>query len=166
MDKVKNIVIAGLGGQGVLTASDMLAEAAFRAGFDVKKSELHGMSQRGGSVSSDVRYGAQVLSPMVPAGEADVLLVLETTQIEINRPMLRAGGVLIDPGLLPEGALKNKKSLNVALLGAVSTVLDIPQEHWMAAVYANLADKLHKVNDQAFALGREAALKGSIARHP
>jgi indolepyruvate ferredoxin oxidoreductase beta subunit len=166
MEKVKNIVIAGLGGQGVLTASDMLAEAAFRAGFDVKKSELHGMSQRGGSVSSDVRYGAQVLSPMVPAGEADVLLVLETTQIEINRPMLRAGGVLIDPGLLPEGALKNKKSLNVALLGAVSTVLDIPREHWMAAVYANLADKLHKVNDQAFALGREAALEGSIARHP
>ncbi|HSO81740.1 indolepyruvate oxidoreductase subunit beta [Thiocapsa sp.] len=166
MDKVKNIVIAGLGGQGVLTASDMLAEAAFRAGFDVKKSELHGMSQRGGSVSSDVRYGEQVLSPMVPAGEADVLLVLEATQIEINRPMLRAGGALIGPDLLPEGALKNKKSLNVALLGAVSTVLDIPQEHWMAAIYANLAEKLHKVNDQAFAVGREAALRGSIARHP
>ena len=164
MEKVKNIVIAGLGGQGVLTASDMLAEAAFRAGFDVKKSELHGMSQRGGSVSSDVRYGEQVLSPMVPAGEADVLLVLEATQIEINRHMLRPGGVLIDPGLLSEGALKNKKSLNVALLGAVSTVLDIPQEHWMAAIYANLAEKLHKVNDQAFALGREAALQGSIAQ--
>lgn len=165
MQKVKNIVIAGLGGQGVLTASDMLAEAAFRAGFDVKKSELHGMSQRGGSVSSDVRYGEQVLSPMVPAGEADVLLVLEATQIEINRPILRAGGVLIGPDLLPEGVLKNKKSLNVALLGAVSTVLDIPQEHWMAAIYANLAEKLHKVNDQAFAVGREAALKDSIAQH-
>ncbi|WP_373510232.1 indolepyruvate oxidoreductase subunit beta [Thiocapsa sp.] len=165
MQKVKNIVIAGLGGQGVLTASDMLAEAAFRAGFDVKKSELHGMSQRGGSVSSDVRYGEQVLSPMVPAGEADVLLVLEATQIEINRPILRAGGVLIGPDLLPEGVLKNKKSLNVALLGAVSTVLDIPQEHWMAAIYANLAEKLHKVNDQAFTVGREAALKDSIAQH-
>ncbi|QVL47981.1 MAG: indolepyruvate oxidoreductase subunit beta [Thiocapsa sp.] len=165
MQKVKNIVIAGLGGQGVLTASDMLAEAAFRAGFDVKKSELHGMSQRGGSVSSDVRYGEQVMSPMVPAGEADVLLVLEATQIEINRHMLSPGGVLIDPGLLSEGTLKNKKSLNVALLGAVSTVLDIPQEHWMAAIYANLAEKLHKVNDQAFALGREAALQGSIAQH-
>ncbi|NCA71299.1 MAG: pyruvate ferredoxin oxidoreductase, partial [Sphingobacteriia bacterium] len=93
MDSVKNIVIAGLGGQGVLTASDMLAEAAFRAGFDVKKSELHGMSQRGGSVSSDVRYGQRVWSPMVAMGEADVLLVLEETQIEINLPMLRAGGV-------------------------------------------------------------------------
>ena len=55
MDKVTNIVLGGLGGQGVLTASDILADVVFRAGYDVKKSELHGMSQRGGSVSSDVR---------------------------------------------------------------------------------------------------------------
>jgi indolepyruvate ferredoxin oxidoreductase beta subunit len=165
MQEVKNIVIAGLGGQGVLTASDMLADAAFRSGFDVKKSELHGMSQRGGSVSSDVRYGTQVLSPMVPRGEADVLLVLEETQVEINRPVLRPGGVLIGPDLIAAGTLKNKKSLNVALLGAVSTVLDIPQEHWMGAIYAHLAEKLHKINDQAFALGREAARQRSISQH-
>ncbi len=144
--KVKNIVIAGLGGQGVLKASDILADAAFRAGFDVKKSELHGMSQRGGSVSSDVRYGDAVLSPMVPPGEADVLVVLEETQVEINRPTLRAGGVLIGPDLLAPDALKNnKKSLNVALLGAASTVLEIPEEHWLAAMHANLAEKLHKL---------------------
>ncbi|NCC40790.1 MAG: pyruvate ferredoxin oxidoreductase [Gammaproteobacteria bacterium] len=165
MDSVKNIVIAGLGGQGVLTASDMLAEAAFRAGFDVKKSELHGMSQRGGSVSSDVRYGQRVWSPMVAMGEADVLLVLEETQIEINLPMLRAGGVLIGPEVIAPGALKNKKSLNVALLGAVSTVLDIPQEHWLAAIYDHLAEKLHRINEQAFALGRAAALEGAFTRH-
>ena len=156
--KVKNVVIAGLGGQGVLKASDILADAAFRAGFDVKKSELHGMSQRGGSVSSDVRYGEDVLSPMVPPGEADVLVVLEETQVEINRPNLRAGGVLIGPDLIPAEALKNRKSLNVALLGAVSTVLDIPDEHWLAAMHANLAEKLHKINEQSFAQGREAAL--------
>ena len=155
--KVKNVVIAGLGGQGVLKASDILADAAFRAGFDVKKSELHGMSQRGGSVSSDVRYGEGVLSPMVPPGEADVLVVLEPTQIEINRPTLRAGGVLIAPDMLTPEALKNKKSLNVALLGAVSTVLDIPDEHWMAAMHANLAEKLHALNEQAFESGRDAA---------
>ena len=157
MNRVTNVVIAGLGGQGVLKASDILAEAAFRAGFDVKKSELHGMSQRGGSVSSDVRYGPEVLSPMVPAGEADVLLVLEETQTEINRPVLRAGGVLIGPDVLEAGSLKNRKSLNVALLGAVSTVLDIPEEHWLGAIHANLAPKLHKINEQAFALGRRAA---------
>ena len=157
MKRVTNVVIAGLGGQGVLKASDILADAAFRAGFDVKKSELHGMSQRGGSVSSDVRYGPEVLSPMVPAGEADVLLVLEETQTEINRPVLGAAGVLIGPDVLEAGSLKNRKSLNVALLGAVSTVLDIPEEHWLGAIHANLALKLHKINEQAFALGRRSA---------
>ena len=156
MNEVTNVVIAGLGGQGVLKASDILADAAFRAGFDVKKSELHGMSQRGGSVSSDVRYGPEVLSPMVPAGEADVLLVLEETQVEINRAVLRTDGVLIGPDILEAGTLKNRKSLNVALLGAMSTVLDIPQEHWLAAIHANLAQKLHKINEQAFRLGRDA----------
>ncbi|NEX18929.1 indolepyruvate oxidoreductase subunit beta [Thiorhodococcus mannitoliphagus] len=163
MSKVKNVVIAGLGGQGVLKASDILADAAFRAGFDVKKSELHGMSQRGGSVSSDVRFGDLVLSPMVPPGEADVLLVLEATQVEINRPTLRPGGVLIGPDVLDPGALKNKKSLNVALLGAMSTALDIPEEHWLAAMYANLAEKLHTINEQAFALGRSAAIEQDTA---
>jgi indolepyruvate ferredoxin oxidoreductase beta subunit len=159
MNKVNNVVIAGLGGQGVLKASDILADAAFRAGYDVKKSELHGMSQRGGSVSSDVRFGEQVWSPMVPAGEADVLVVLEETQVEVNRPVLRPDGVLIGPDRIAAGALKNRKSLNVALLGALSAVLEIPEDHWLAAIHANLAPKLHALNDQAFALGRAAAVR-------
>ena len=70
--KVVNVVVAGLGGQGAIKASDILADAACRAGFDVKKAEIHGMSQRGGSVTSDVRFGPEVLSPMIPAGEATV----------------------------------------------------------------------------------------------
>lgn len=156
--KVKNIVVAGLGGQGVITATDILAEAAFRAGFDVKKSELHGMSQRGGSVTSDVRYGDQVLSPMVPPGEADVLVVLEETQVEINRPLLRPGGVLVAPEVIDPETLKNKKSLNVAMLGAVSVLLDeIPEDCWQAALHRHLAPRLHAINEQAFALGRRAA---------
>jgi indolepyruvate ferredoxin oxidoreductase, beta subunit len=163
MSKVVNVVVAGLGGQGVLKASDILAEAAFRAGFDVKKSELHGMSQRGGSVSSDVRFGDKVWSPMIPAGEADYLVVLEETQIEVNRPMLRPDGIVIGPELIAPGALKNRKSLNVALLGALSTHLEIAEAHWLAAIQANLAPKLHKLNDQAFALGR-AAVDRALAR--
>ncbi len=103
-DKITNVVIAGLGGQGVITASDILAEAAFRAGRDVKKSELHGMSQRGGSVTSDVRFGAQVFSPMVPRGEADFLVVLAGDQVEPNRHALRPGGRLIPPEWIDEGA--------------------------------------------------------------
>jgi indolepyruvate ferredoxin oxidoreductase beta subunit len=158
MNQVTNIVLGGLGGQGVLTASDILADAAFRAGFDVKKSELHGMSQRGGSVSSDVRYGPRVLSPMVPGGEADFLLVLEATQIEVNRPVLRPAGVLIAPDVIPDGAIKNKKSLNVAMLGALSALLDIPESVWLDAIHARLATKLHRLNDEAFAIGRAAAV--------
>jgi indolepyruvate ferredoxin oxidoreductase beta subunit len=154
---VVNLVVAGLGGQGVLKASDILAEAAFRAGFDVKKSELHGMSQRGGSVSSDVRFGTEVLSPMVPAGEADFLLVLESTQVEVNRGTLRPGGVMIVPEIVPDGALRNKKSLNVALLGALSPSLEIPVPAWIDAIHAHLKPKLHRINEQAFALGREIA---------
>jgi len=157
MNTVTNIVLGGLGGQGVLTASDILADAAFRAGFDVKKSELHGMSQRGGSVSSDVRYGPKVLSPMVPAGEADFLLVMEPTQVEVNRPVLKASGVLIPPDVIPPDALKNKKSFNVAMLGALSALLDIPEAPWLEAIHARLAAKLHRLNDEAFALGRQAA---------
>ena len=156
MNKVHNVVIAGLGGQGVLKASDILADAAFRAGHDVKKSELHGMSQRGGSVSSDVRFGLQVWSPMVPAGEADLLVVLDETQVEVNRGVLRPDGVLIGPDLLDAAALKNRKSLNVTLLGALSTLLPIPEADWLAAIHANLAPKLHTLNEQSFALGRAA----------
>src|ERR1035437_3680571 len=112
--RLTNVVVAGLGGQGVLKASDILADVAVRAGYDVKKSEIKGMSQRGGSVSSDVRFGDVVLSPMVPPGQADYLLVLEATQVEPNRHALSPGGVLITPDAVSSDALMNKKSLNVA----------------------------------------------------
>ena len=84
-DRVVNVVIAGLGGQGVVKASDILADAAFRQGLDVKKSELHGMSQRGGSVSSDVRFGPKVDSPMISPGQADFLVVVAADQVDVNR---------------------------------------------------------------------------------
>jgi len=69
--------MVGVGGQGILLASDILSLAALRAGFDVKKSEVHGMSQRGGSVFSHVRFGEKIHSPLISKGEADILLALE-----------------------------------------------------------------------------------------
>ena len=156
LDRVTNVVIGGLGGQGVLKASDILADAAVRAGYDVKKSELHGMSQRGGSVSSDVRFGAQVLSPMVPVGEADFLVILSSDQVDPNRHVLREGGTLIVPEQIDANKLLNRKSLNVSLLGLLSRRLPIAEEHWLAALRANLAEKLHEANLQAFSLGRGA----------
>ena len=159
--KVINIVIAGLGGQGVLKASDIVAEVAFRAGMDVKKSEIHGMSQRGGSVTSDVRFGEKVHSPMVPEGEADYLVVLSPDQVEPNRWRLREGGTLIAPDAIPEGALRDKRSLNVALLGCLSVSLPFPESAWQEALRENLTEKLHATNLQALAIGRAAANKTS-----
>ncbi len=69
--------MVGVGGQGTVLSSDMLALAALYDGHDVKKSEIHGMSQRGGAVFSHVRFGDKVFSPVIPEGEADVLLSLE-----------------------------------------------------------------------------------------
>jgi len=152
--KTTNVVLAGLGGQGVLTASGILADVLFRAGHDVKKSEIHGMSQRGGSVSSDVRFGAEVFSPMVPPGQADYLVVLAESQVEVARPMLKAGGVLVEPSLVDEKRLTNKKSLNVALLGALARHLDLADNLWHAAIKAALPEKLHAANVQAFAVGK------------
>src|SRR5271157_668117 len=156
-NKVTNIVIAGLGGQGVLKASDLVAEVAFRAGLDVKKSEIHGMSQRGGSVTSDVRFGERVYSPMVPRGEADYLVVLSPDQVEPNRWRLREGGILITTDSIPVSALHDKRSLNVALLGCLSVSLPFPEAAWLEAIRQNLAEKLHAANLQAFAIGRAAA---------
>jgi indolepyruvate ferredoxin oxidoreductase beta subunit len=152
---VVNVVLAGLGGQGVLKASDIVAEAAFRSGMDVKKSELHGMSQRGGSVTSDVRFGPAVLSPMIPAGEADYLVVLEPTQVDNNRALLRPDGALIAPDAFA-GKLPSAKSLNVALLGILSKRLDIPEGAWVEAIRANLPAKVLDLNLEAFAAGRAA----------
>jgi len=79
-NNTKNIYIAGVGGQGVLLASELLSEGALVSGFDVKKSEVHGMSQRGGVVSSHVRIGKVVHSPIIPYGHADIVLSFELAE--------------------------------------------------------------------------------------
>ena len=155
--QVVNVVVAGLGGQGVVKASDILADAAFRTGLDVKKSEIHGMSQRGGSVASDVRFGPHVHSPMIPYGQADCLMVIAPDQIEVNRYALKEGGVLVSPDSLAKVTGKlQAKSINVALLGVLSKSLDIPVETWEDAIRANLAEKHHRLNLEAFHQGRNA----------
>jgi indolepyruvate ferredoxin oxidoreductase beta subunit len=155
--RVVNVIVAGLGGQGAIKASDILADVAFRAGKDVKKAEVHGMSQRGGSVTSDVRFGEHVESPMIPTGEADFLVVLAPSEVEVTKPLLKPGGVLIPPNLVDEKTLPNRRSLNVALLGALSSHLDFPEALWLEAVRAALPERLHDVNEKAFRIGRQKA---------
>lgn len=75
-----NILIVGVGGQGVILASEILSEVAIASGLDAKKSEVHGMSQRGGVVSSHVRFGTKVYSPLIPEGESDAILAFELAE--------------------------------------------------------------------------------------
>ena len=93
--QITNILLVGVGGQGILLASEILSEAAMLAGFDVKKSEIHGMSQRGGSVVSHVRYGTEVFSPIVPEGEGDILFGFELMETCRSLPLIKPGGTVV-----------------------------------------------------------------------
>ncbi len=161
MNDVTNVVVSGLGGQGVVKASDILAEAAFRAGLDVKKSELHGMSQRGGSVTSDVRFGSTVWSPMVPRGEADFWVQLEAGAPGLAGIWLRPGGLVVAASGVDLRSLPGRRCLNVALLGALSVHLQrIPELAWQEALAACLPPGALEANRLAFATGRAAFGKG------
>ncbi len=94
-DQITNILLVGVGGQGILLASEILSETFMLAGFDVKKSEIHGMSQRGGSVVSHVRYGKEVFSPIVPEGEGDILFGFELMETFRSLPLLKKGGKVV-----------------------------------------------------------------------
>ena len=90
-----NIMIVGVGGQGTLLASRILGNAILSLGYDVKVSEVHGMSQRGGSVVTYVKYGDKVYSPVIDKGEADIILAFEQLEALRALPFLRIGGKMI-----------------------------------------------------------------------
>ena len=94
---VTNLLLCGVGGQGIITASEVIAEAALLAGCRIKKSEVHGMSQRGGNVESHVRFSrdADVHSPLIPRGEVDVLLAFELLEALRGLPMTRPDALVI-----------------------------------------------------------------------
>jgi indolepyruvate ferredoxin oxidoreductase beta subunit len=95
MTDIKNVLLAGVGGQGILLASEIMSEALMLAGYDVKKAEVHGMAQRGGSVVSHVRYGDKVLAPTIADGTADVLFGFELLETCRYIPLLKKGGQVI-----------------------------------------------------------------------
>lgn len=90
-----NFLVVGVGGQGALLASNVLADVGVQVGYDVKKAEVHGMSQRGGSVNSHVRWGKKVMSPVIGDREVDVLFSLEKMETLRYLKMLRKGGIVL-----------------------------------------------------------------------
>ncbi|HYQ60766.1 MAG TPA: indolepyruvate oxidoreductase subunit beta [Desulfatiglandales bacterium] len=90
-----SVLFAGVGGQGIILASKILARCAFNEGLMVKESELHGMAQRGGSVVSHVRYGPEVYSPLIPLGRADFLVAMEELEGLRYEPYLKPGAAVV-----------------------------------------------------------------------
>ena len=90
-----NVMMTGVGGQGIILASDMLSEVMMRSGCDVKKSEIHGMAQRGGSVMSHVRFSERVASPLIPYGQCDILLSFEELEAARYVKYLKKDAVVI-----------------------------------------------------------------------
>jgi indolepyruvate ferredoxin oxidoreductase beta subunit len=94
-ERTKGILLVGVGGQGTILASKVLSVGLMRAGYDVKMSEIHGMSQRGGSVTTHVKFGAEVYSPIISEREADILVSFEKVEAARWLDYLRPGGTLV-----------------------------------------------------------------------
>ena len=115
--ETRNIMIVGVGGQGSLLASKLLGQLFLQEGFDVKVSEVHGMSQRGGSVVTYVRYGSKVFSPVIDKGEANMIISFELLEAARWLPFLRSGGKIItniqqiDPMPVVTGAMRYPEDL-------------------------------------------------------
>ncbi len=141
MDKPEtlNILLVGVGGQGTILASNILAELGLKLGYDVKKAEVHGMSQRGGSVISHVRWGLKVFSPIIAKGEADVMVAFE--KIEVVR--------YIDI-LEPEGmVLANNHAILPITVSAGAR--SYPEDELIRASISNVTKNVHWIDGMGIA---------------
>ena len=184
--KNTNIIIVGVGGQGILLTSKILGYMALDMGENVKVSEVHGMSQRGGSVITHVRIGQDVHSPLIDAGEADFVLSFERLEALRAEHFLRDQGVLISntqeilpmpvimgaasyPGDQPKGfetvlldaldlaeTAGSARAVNIVLLGVLSRFMEWPKEKWESAIAACVPPKTLETNLRAFHAGRNA----------
>ena len=136
-----NFVLVGVGGQGTILASDILAELGLKLGYDVKKAEVHGMSQRGGSVISHLRWGEQVLSPIIPREEADVLVAFEKMEAARFRDLLKPGGL----------ALVNDYAIEPVTVN--TSGIPYPEDAQLQAQLAEVTDRVYWVKGIEIAEG-------------
>jgi indolepyruvate ferredoxin oxidoreductase beta subunit len=199
MRDTRNFLLSGVGGQGTILASDVLVNVGLQAGYEAKQAEVHGMSQRGGSVTSFVRWGRAVHSPLVGAGEVDVLLAFEKLEALRVLNQLRPGAIalindrVIEPLSVIAGeqkypaddairaafarvtphaefmdgegiaaALGNARVVNVALLGALSALLEqdsslgagLTADIWLTVLMERVPPRHVELNRKAFEAGR------------
>ncbi len=125
--KTKNILLVGVGGQGTITAAKLLTTGLMAEGYDVKMSEIHGMSQRGGSVSSQVRYGDDVQSPVIEMGTADIIVAFEKMEAMRYINYLRPEGIIIvnDAEIWPMPVVIGKQPYPEDILGELNKLADV-----------------------------------------
>ena len=186
-----NILVCGVGGQGVLLFSDIISDLALRNGLDIKKSEVHGLAQRGGSVTSHIRFGSKVYSPLIEEGTADAVVAFERLEAVRYVHFLSPSGRLyydshrIDPLPVSIGAVErptdesleerlaarvanlirvpafatalklgNSRVQNTVMLGAISCLLDFPEDAYRQAITRLVKPKVVELNLKAFSEGR------------
>ena len=152
----KNILLVGVGGQGTILASKLLTTGLMKSGYDVKMSEIHGMSQRGGSVSSQVRYGKKVYSPVIEEGSADILVSFEKMEairwmsylkkdgiVLVNKHRINPMPVLNGKYSYDEVEIDNElKKLNSITIDAIGEAMSIGNEKVMNIVLLGALVKL------------------------
>lgn len=189
MSDTVSVVLVGVGGQGILLASEILAQTAMLAGYDVKTNEVHGMAQRGGSVMAQVRYGQKVYSPLIEEGTAVALASLEEVEGLRAAHYLKKGGLAVVssqqviPVTVSSGgaeypldaverlkgvfsnlkivdaveiatAAGNARAANVAVIGALSTGLEFPEELWLQAIKKSVKPAFVELNIDVFKRAR------------
>jgi len=187
MNEQGNILFCGVGGQGILLASEVTAYSLLAAGMDVRKSEVHGMAQRGGSVTAHLRYGAKVYSPLISPGEADIVVAFEmylpymhadsTAIVNTHRiypPAVATGKMQYPENVLDEIKRKdiNVKTLdafeiarsvgeiravNIVMVGMLSTYLPVEEKIFLDVLHDRIPQKFRDVNIRAFQEGRKVA---------
>jgi len=129
MSEVKSILLVGVGGQGTILVSKLLTQGLIKAGYDVKMSEVHGMAQRGGSVSTQVRYGEKVYSPIIGRGSADILVSFEKMEAVRYSQFLKPDGIAIvnnheiAPMPVASGAAKYPEGVIEAMQAKFKTIV-------------------------------------------
>lgn len=137
--KVNSILFAGVGGQGILRASDILCMALMETGFDVKKSEVHGMAQRGGCVTSHVRFGAKVYSPLAEAGSIETLLSFEKMEALRYLEFLKA-----DASIILNTEEIYPPAVNIGETAYPLDVIDYLKDHYGKVIALNAAEMAQK----------------------
>lgn len=161
MEQVKNLVLCGVGGQGTILASKILSTALVDAGYDVKMSEIHGMSQRGGSVTTQVRYGREVCSPIIGMGSADILVAFEAMEamryldnlkpdgtVVVNDYTIPTATTLAGSQVYPEGVIeKVKAAANTKVMDAAGIAAELGNPKCMNIVLLGALVKVMGLED-------------------